>query len=188
MRSRPPSGRARTARSACAEDSVIRQARRRRLAASPHIDLSRGGREWRTPSAGMEGGHSGHNRQHVPRHPHVRRAPAARRSSRSDWYDRIFAPKRSMLGNYSETEKRLTPQVGGVGSLCYISDFCMETMAPAHLRAEASRARGTPHSATSATSAWRRWPRRIESRARGTCRSAGSIGASATTCTRSRGS
>ena len=42
-----------------------------------------------------------------------------------DWYDRIFAPRRSMLGNYSETEKR-------DASLCYISDFCMETMAPAH--------------------------------------------------------
>ncbi len=42
-----------------------------------------------------------------------------------DWYDRIFAVKRSSLSGYSPLEKR-------DASLSYISDFCMEPMAPAY--------------------------------------------------------
>jgi catechol 2,3-dioxygenase-like lactoylglutathione lyase family enzyme len=42
-----------------------------------------------------------------------------------EWYDKIFAVKRSMHGNYSEVEKR-------DASLAYIADFCMEPMAPSY--------------------------------------------------------
>jgi len=42
-----------------------------------------------------------------------------------EWYDKIFAVKRSMHGNYSEVEKR-------DASLAFIADFCMEPMAPSY--------------------------------------------------------
>jgi catechol 2,3-dioxygenase-like lactoylglutathione lyase family enzyme len=42
-----------------------------------------------------------------------------------DWYDKIFAVKRTMHGNYSEVEKR-------DASLAFIADFCMEPMAPSY--------------------------------------------------------
>lgn len=42
-----------------------------------------------------------------------------------EWYDKIFAVKRTMHGGYSEVEKR-------DASLAYIADFCMEPMAPSY--------------------------------------------------------
>jgi catechol 2,3-dioxygenase-like lactoylglutathione lyase family enzyme len=42
-----------------------------------------------------------------------------------EWYDKIFAVKRTMHGNYSEVEKR-------DASLAFIADFCMEPMAPTY--------------------------------------------------------
>jgi catechol 2,3-dioxygenase-like lactoylglutathione lyase family enzyme len=42
-----------------------------------------------------------------------------------EWYDKIFAVKRSMQGNYSEVEKR-------DASLAFVADFCVEPMAPSY--------------------------------------------------------